>query len=73
MDLAEALQRAKRERRLIKLAQLSGVGYSYVSKLAQGVKPLDRVSAVYRRALEDAAKKLFAEEESQHARIQSAG
>lgn len=63
MDLAEVLQRAKRERRLIKLAQLSGVGYSYISKLAQGIKPLDRVSVVYRRALEDAARKLFDEED----------
>lgn len=63
MDLAEALQRAKQERRLIKLAQLSGVGYSYISKLAQGNKPLDRVSTVYRRALEDAARKLFDDKE----------
>lgn len=61
MELSELLARAKQERSLLKLAQLSGVGYSYISKLAQGHKPLDRVSPVYKRALEDGGKKLFEE------------
>lgn len=67
MELMEGLKRAKQERCLQKLATLSGVGYSYVSKLASGHSPVDRIGPVYRKALEEGLRKLFSEGGAKHA------
>lgn len=66
-SLGEGLLRAKRDRSLIKLSQLSGIGYSYISKLANGHKSLESLSPVYRKALEDGLKRLFDDGGEQHA------